>query len=222
MSADLIDRFPALDAVAGLTHGFVCRHPEVDVKTDRDTAIARLQPHYENCFATLGFAPSALVTGEQVHSDHVEVCGLDGIEHREYPATDALVTNCVGQFLGIYVADCGAVYVVDPVKQAIGLAHSGKKGAEMGITARVVQTMKDSFGSDPKDLIVQISPCIRTPDYDIDFVSQIIQSARDSGVPENQIHDCCVSTSRDLDRYYSYRIEKGETGRLLAVLGWSA
>jgi polyphenol oxidase len=34
-----------------------------------------------------------------------------------------------------------------------------------------------------------------------------------------EIHDSGVCTACDLDHYYSYRAEKGKTGRMLALLG---
>ena len=34
-----------------------------------------------------------------------------------------------------------------------------------------------------------------------------------------QIHDSGVCTACDINRYYSYRAEKGKTGRMLALLG---
>jgi copper oxidase (laccase) domain-containing protein len=33
-----------------------------------------------------------------------------------------------------------------------------------------------------------------------------------------KIHDSGICTACDLDRYYSYRAEKGKTGRMLALL----
>ena len=69
-------------------------------------------------------------------------------------------------------------------------------------------------------MIVQLSPCIRPPAYEIDFAAQIRESCEEAGVPAGQIHDPGTCTSRDLDRYYSYRVEKGKTGRMLAVIGW--
>jgi len=43
----------------------------------------------------------------------------------------------------------------------------------------------------------------------------------DAGVPENQFTDLGTCTSSDLESYYSYREEKGSTGRMLALLGRS-
>jgi copper oxidase (laccase) domain-containing protein len=118
--------------------------------------------------------------------------------------------------LGIYVADCCAIYLVDPVKRAIGLLHSGKKGTELGIAERAVETMAREYGSQPADLVAQLSPCIRPPQYEIDFAAEIVRQLHRAGVP--QVADCGANTAADLDRYYSYRMEKGRTGRLLALL----
>jgi hypothetical protein len=132
------------------------------------------------------------------------------------PAVDGLVTNRRGICLGIRVADCCAVYLVDPVRRCIGLVHSGKKGTELGIVPAAIETMRLNFQSDPGDLIVQLSPCIRPPRYEIDFASEIAGQCRSSGV--RQIHDCGICTASDLKHYYSYRAESGKTGRMLALL----
>jgi polyphenol oxidase len=44
-----------------------------------------------------------------------------------------------------------------------------------------------------------------------------VKQCRAAGV--TQIHDSGVCTACDLERYYSYRAEKGKTGRMLALLG---
>jgi purine-nucleoside/S-methyl-5'-thioadenosine phosphorylase / adenosine deaminase len=74
----------------------------------------------------------------------------------------------------------------------------------------------ESFGSEPAQLIVQLSPCIRPPHYEIDFAAEIIRQCRALGVKE--IHDSGVCTANEVGRYYSYRAEKGKTGRMLALL----
>lgn len=221
MSQSWIDTFPALSQIEGLTHGFIRRHPEIDVKTDRATALVRLEPHFDASLSSLGVDRSRLATCEQVHHSQVDICGQKGPEDTQFPDSDGLVTNLPGQFLGILVADCGAVYIVDPVRRVCGMIHSGKKGSELGIVSNAIAMMSERFGCRPEDLHVQLSPCIRPPHYEIDFAEQIRQDCLEAGVPESQYHDCGISTADDLDRYYSYRMEKGETGRLLAVLGFA-
>ncbi|MFV1995218.1 MAG: laccase domain-containing protein, partial [Verrucomicrobiales bacterium] len=63
------------------------------------------------------------------------------------------------------------------------------------------------------------SPCIRPPDYEVDFAAGIRQQCCERGVPPEQVHDEGISTVSAPDRYYSYRAEKGRTGRMLALLG---
>jgi copper oxidase (laccase) domain-containing protein len=77
--------------------------------------------------------------------------------------------------------------------------------------------MSSRFGSKASDLIVQLSPCIRPPHYEVDFATKIIEQCRARGV--DQIHDSGICTACHLDLYYSYRAEKGRTGRMLALLG---
>jgi copper oxidase (laccase) domain-containing protein len=141
--------------------------------------------------------------------------------HLHFPATDALVTAIPGQFLGVWVADCGTVFIADAVKRVCGIAHSGKKGTELGIAAVTIQRMQEVHGSNPADLVVQLAPCIRPPAYEIDFATRIVSDCIAAGVPAAQVHDCGVCTSSDPARYYSYRLEKGRTGRMFGFIGWA-
>ena len=118
--------------------------------------------------------------------------------------------------LGIYVADCSAVYLVDPVRRVIGLVHSGKKGTELGIVPAALAAMTARFGTRPGDVTAQLGPCIRPPWYEVDFAAQITAQCRDAGV--TRIADDGANTAADPERYYSYRREKGRTGRMLALL----
>jgi copper oxidase (laccase) domain-containing protein len=136
-----------------------------------------------------------------------------------WPAVDGLITADAGVLLGIYVADCAAVYIVDPVRRVVALLHSGKKGTEGNITGAAIGIMRQQWGCDPKDLLVALSPCIRPPAYETDFAAEIRRQVIGSGVPPEQCCDSAVCTGTDLEAYYSYRVEKGKTGRMLALLG---
>jgi polyphenol oxidase len=207
-----VQRFPALDELALIQHGFTLRVPGLDVRTDRATALERIAGYHQTVLASLG--PRVLRIAEQIHGNKVAVVDRESPE--KTAGVDALVTKDLGVVLGIYVADCCAIYLVDPVKSVIGLAHSGRKGTEQNIAGRTVQQMITSFGSTPEDLVVQLSPCVRPPFYEVDFAAQIVTQLRTSGV--RQICDCGENTGADLERFYSYRIERGMTGRMLAFL----
>ncbi len=184
--------------------------------TDREEALTRLESVHRAARAQLGVSGNVFATAEQVHGSDVATIDRPLTSDHSFDAADGLITNQSGVWLGIYVADCCAVYLVDPVQRCVGLVHSGKKGTELGIVRRAIETMQDRFGSLPRDLLVQLSPCIRPPHYEVDFAEEIVRQSRAAGVTE--VHDCGRDTAEDLTRYYSYRAEKGRTGRMLALL----
>jgi hypothetical protein len=162
--------------------------------------------------------PLSLAKGEATQPvRHAKVSRIPPSRGKEFPGCDGIITNQRGIALGIYVADCCAIYIIDRKTPAIGLAHSGRKGTELGVVTNAVEQMVDRFGSDPANMVVQLSPCIRPLHYEVDFAAEIVRQCRNLGVKE--IHDSGVCTACDVDRYYSYRAEKGKTGRMLALIG---
>jgi copper oxidase (laccase) domain-containing protein len=213
------EQFPALSAIGICRHVFTQKIPGIDVSHDKAKVLERLDVAHHQIRNAIGIGDWPLFTADQIHGNNVTVIdscsrGLVGLE---FPACDGIITNQRGIALGIYVADCCAVYLVDPKTSAIGLVHSGRKGTELGVVTNAVLEMADRFGSDPSNMVVQLSPCIRPPHYEVDFAVEIIRQCRALGV--KQIHDCRICTACDLDQYYSYRAEKGKTGRMLAVIG---
>ena len=209
------ERFPAIGQLGTVVHGFTLRVPGLEMSLDKREALARLDGEHRRVLNESGLGNLPVVTAQQVHGNRIGVVE-QATENKCFELCDGLVSNQVGVALGIYVADCCAVYLVDPVRHVIGLVHSGRKGTELGIVSNAIQSMTESFGSRPADLVVQLSPCIRPPHYEIDFAAAIVRQCRDLGV--TTINDCGVCTACDLDRYYSYRAEKGRTGRMLAFL----
>jgi copper oxidase (laccase) domain-containing protein len=217
VTPETIEYFPALEAAAVCRAAFIKRLPGIDVTKDKADALRLLEDAHRAARRDIGIAEWPLLTAEQVHSNKIAVIDRP-IEHDEQlSGYDGFVTNQPRIALGIHVADCCAVYIVDPKTPAAGLVHSGKKGTESGIVVNAIEAMQRHFGSDPTELIVQLSPCIRPPHYEIDFATQIREQSRKSGV--RHVHDCGICTACDLKSYYSYRAEKGKTGRMLALLG---
>ena len=214
MSAVPSETFAALD-LPFIRHAFTGRVPGLDVNVERVEALRRLAGLHAQARCDLGFGAMSFATAEQVHGNLVAVAGEEDAT-QPAPGADGIVTNRRNVALGIYVADCCAVYLVDPVKRAIGLVHSGRKGTELGIAAAAVAKMTEHFGSEAADIIAQLSPCIRPPDYEIDFAAEIARQCRACGV--KNVFDCGKNTAADLVSYYSYRAEHGKTGRMLALL----
>jgi purine-nucleoside/S-methyl-5'-thioadenosine phosphorylase / adenosine deaminase len=210
------EQFAPLKALPQIVHGFTLRVPGIETSHDKAEALARLDGVHREIRAEHGLANLPFITAQQVHGKEIAVVDAVVSENKCFENCDGLITNQRGVCLGIYVADCCAVFLVDPVRRAIGLVHSGKKGTALGIVASAIRMMTARFGSSASDLVIQLSPCIRPPHYEIDFAADIVGQCRDLGVAF--VHDGGVCTACDLTRYYSYRAEKGRTGRMLAFL----
>ena len=204
------EQFPALSAIEICRHVFAQRIPGIDVSHDKAEVLERLDAAHREIRNATGFGDWPLFTAEQIHGNEIAVIdevgsalradrgrrGAASLPGREFPACDGIITNQRGVALGIYVADCCAVYIVDPKTPAIGLVHSGRKGTELGVVTNAIRQMIERFGSDPANMIVQLSPCIRPPHYEIDFAAEIIQQCRAIGV--QQIHDSGMCTACNL------------------------
>ena len=208
------EQFAALTAVPGLVHGFTLRVPGIEMSHDKAEALARLDGIHRQVRTEHGIGAVPFITAQQIHGKEIGVIGSPQTADQCFDGCDGLITNQRQVCLGIYVADCCAVFVADAGRGVIGLVHSGKKGTELGIVPTAIKRMSAEFGSRPADLTVQLSPCIRPPHYEIDFAAEIARQCRDVGV--GAVNDCGVCTACDLTRYYSYRAEKGRTGRMLA------
>lgn len=213
-------QFAPLEGVKGLKHRMLLRHPEIPIDVEREEAISRLTDWHREHLALLGFRSSGWCVAEQVHGADVAEVGKGDLTRDPVKGVDGLICNEPGVPLGIYVADCCAIFLVEPEARSVGLVHSGKKGSEQNIVGTTIRLMMERHGADPAGMVVQLSPCIRPPAYEVDFAAQIRADAIEAGVPEVQIFDNGQCTSSDLNRFYSYRMEKGRTGRMLALIGW--
>jgi len=211
-----VEKFGALAELPNCRHVFTERIPGIDVSHDKAEALARLDKAHQGIRDATGFGDWPLLTAEQIHGNKIAVGDAPMESDKEFSGCDGIITNRLCIALGVYVADCCAVYIVDPKTPAIGLVHSGKKGTEQAIAAKAIDQMREHFGSKSSELIVQLSPCIRPPHYEIDFAAKIVEQCRAAGV--KQIHDSGACTACDTERFYSYRAEKGRTGRMLALL----
>ncbi len=198
---------------------FITRIPGIATTTDRNAVIAALTPAHEAALAEGGIAPKMLRRAQQVHGNKVALVGDIGCS---YPVEGVDGLFCGGKAdccLGIYVADCAAIWIYDPVTQSRALVHSGKLGTQQNIAGVTLESMRKILGVNAADCIAVISPCIRPPHYEVDIVTMIKQELEDAGVQPQNIIDSGLDTAADLDTFYSYRIEKGNTGRMLALFG---
>lgn len=160
---------------------------------------------------------------------------------------DAIITNQPGIMIGIGVADCAPVLLFDPVRRVVAALHAGWKGTASGIVRKGVAAMAGSFGSNPADLVAAIGPSIGPCCYEVDEPVHAAFSAEteiwdqtasatstekwkldipaavrlqliSSGLTPDRIETSgqCVCCTQEL--FFSYRRDKGETGRHLGFI----
>ena len=80
---------------------------------------------------------------------------------------DALIADSAGMFLGIRVADCMPILMVDAERRAVAAVHAGWRGALQRIVQKAAGEMCRMFGSRPRDLLVAVGPSIRKCCYEV-------------------------------------------------------
>ncbi len=162
-----------------------------------------------------------------------------------FPKTDALITNDTDVWLLSTHADCAPVFVYDPVKSAVGVAHAGWKGLLFGIVGKTITRFVDFFQTNPADLLVwvgpTIGPCCYQVGKDIADAFRTLYSGENvviiskgkpnlnlwriieielfhAGIPDDSIELPTECTSCH-SRYGSYRRDKNRTVYMGAVIG---
>lgn len=113
----------------------------------------------------LGVERDSMVVSYQTHTTNVRLVteedrGKGVVRDRDYRDVDGMITNVPGITLVTFYADCVPIYLVDPVKRAIGLSHSGWRGTVNRMAQVTVEKMKEAFGTKPGDLTACIGPSI--------------------------------------------------------------
>jgi len=129
-------------------------------------APATVQANRARVWSDLGFEAGQVTLAEQVHGDRVAVV-REATGPTPVPGADALVTNVPDVLLMLLFADCVPVYLVDPARRAIGLAHAGWRGTEVNIAAKTVRAMVDEYGTLPSTCLAAIGPSIGGDSYEV-------------------------------------------------------
>ena len=80
---------------------------------------------------------------------------------------DGIVTDEPGLMLCSMESDCTPVFLLDPVRKAIGMVHSGWKGTSSLISVHAIELMKETYGSCFSDILVAFGPCICRNCYEV-------------------------------------------------------
>ncbi len=204
--------------------------------------------NYARLAKTIGFDAEKLVLAHQVHGDLVRVvteADSRGLDHRDYPECDGLITNTPGVTLAVFTADCTPILLHDPVTGAVGAVHAGWRGTAADIAGKAVRKMGLEFGCRPENIRAaigpNIGPCCFETDADVPAalretfgpaVEEFIRPAgekfyvnlkvinalalRRAGVAQIEISPEC--TMCDPEKYWSHRYTRGIRGSQGALI----
>lgn len=219
----MTDYAPAyLDRLNAPSHNvarFITRQANIPVSTNRKAVVEALTPIHEQVVLDGGIDPKMIRRAQQVHGNKVAMVGDIGCSFPVAGVDGLVCSHNADCCLAIYVADCAAVWIYDEKIGTRALVHSGKAGTELNIVQSAIYAMHKFEHTDPADCVAVISPCIHPPHFEVDIAAMIKQQLLAAGIKEENIIDSNLDTASNLQEYYSYRVEKGNTGRMLALFG---
>lgn len=197
----------------------------------------------------LGVQHSPLVFAEQKHTSNIGLVtqeiieNLSGAPTYRFSATDAIVCPLPNVTITIMTADCAPVFLADPNRRIIALAHAGWKGTFSRIAAKTVASMQ-SLGSNPADIIAWVGPMAGGCCYEVsqELIDQFVAAFPDSpveslhkgrhldlvqinctqlqksGLRGENVHRSNICTIHHSDMFYSYRADKGTHGRIVSAM----
>ena len=128
--------------------------------------------YYKELGSHFGIVPSDMVRVPQGHSSSImivkkEDAGKGVISMEIDGKCDGAITNEKGIMLLTIESDCTPVYILDPIKKAIGMVHSGWRGTVGKITQNAIDLMIENYGCDKKDLLIHFGPAICGKCYEV-------------------------------------------------------
>ncbi|HVW11417.1 MAG TPA: peptidoglycan editing factor PgeF [Bryobacteraceae bacterium] len=180
--------------------------------------------------------PPDLTIAKQIHSAQVlDACGRRGEQIGE---GDAIVSAEPGVAIGIKTADCVPILLADPETRVVACAHAGWRGTAANIVAATVERMK-ALGAREKNIVAAIGPSIGPCCYEVSAETAAHFDRWRSATPgeykphldlpainERQLTEAGVHriwksgecTYCRADRYFSFRRESEQAGRMLSFV----
>jgi len=182
---------------------------------------------------------SSLTTCTQVHGT-TGVRAQHANQWRECDSCDALWSAERHVALGIKVADCLPVAMIDPTHEVMANVHSGWRGTVQRITASTLDSLEQSTLFDARDAFAYLGPAIRlccfevgeevASQFDSSYVDRsydkphvnvarlTIDLLRARGFRDERIHDSQLCTRCEGSIFHSYRRGRTPGERNLAIL----
>lgn len=254
-------QFSIFAPVAGFHHAFSTRHGGTSKGQFDSLNLAfhvgddarRVCDNRANWARELGLQPNLFVAAQQTHGSNIRVVsqnesGRGALSWEDaLPDCDALITAEVGVPLLILVADCAPVLLVDPIRRVCAVVHAGWRGALAGVAGKTVETMRHEFGSQPRDVLAAIGPCLSIENLEVgEEVAAMVEAKNANtvvrasewakphldlrgliqsdlvaaGLSASNVEISPLCPKERNDSFFSHRGQNGRAGRFGVVAWW--
>jgi polyphenol oxidase len=128
--------------------------------TSRDLMLRHTAHEWPMVAASLGVAADRLLLLHQVHGVDAAVVRHGREQPWSLPRADIIVSDDPSVAIGVRVADCAPVLLLDRRLGVVAAAHAGWRGTAAGVSIIAVQTLRREFGSRSADVTAAIGPCL--------------------------------------------------------------
>jgi len=240
-------------SIQGFTtrHGGVSRAPYNSLNLGMSTLDQRhsVEGNRNLLIQALGDPGDCLLTARQVHGNDILLINEPNadVAHFLNVECDAIITDRPGVMIGVCVADCVPILLLDPDKRVASAVHAGWRGTAAGLVCRTVEAMKAQFSCNPASIQAAIGPCIMTCCYEVDapvkrafeqggiewsLVASPIEDEKwklnlsaanrnlllSAGVMSAAIQTSDICVCCERDQFFSHRRDNGETGRQIGFI----
>ena len=174
----------------------------------------------------------------QIHGDNILVARGGVGASKGCSDADAYITDEKNLPIAIRTADCVPVFIFDPCRRVISLAHAGWQGTYKAIAAKTARRMQEEYAIQFSDLKIVLGPGIRDCCYQVgeefcdyfpSYVKErgghlyldLISANRDqllqSGVQQANILDSGICTCCNKN-YFSFRRDGAKAGRMISLM----
>ncbi|TLU53344.1 MAG: peptidoglycan editing factor PgeF [Chlorobium sp.] len=241
---EIFRNFPELVALQSTRTGGVSEgvYASLNLGTNTGDRPECVHENTRRLCAAAGIDPEKMVRSEQVHGTEILVAEKPGAYH----GYDAFITNKENLFLSVFTADCYPILVFDPRHNASGAIHAGWKGTAGEIVLKTIDTMQKNYGSRPSECLAWIGTGISGDAYEVsrevtkafradesspshfsaneekyllDLGQVNFRQLLDAGMQIANIERSSFCSYRDSSLFFSYRRDKGTTGRMVSLIG---
>lgn len=206
-----------------------------------------VEENYRIFCNALGYDKEKLVRSLQVHGNKIKVISNEDIKNEvlNFSGVDGFITNIPSVVLKTSHADCCPIYMFDPVKKVVGLAHAGWRGTVSKISENLARSFTEKFGSKKENLICALGPCIgkccfevgedvkkefeslklgmtfeqnKNGKFNIDIKETNKRILENFGVPSENIVKSDICSSCNKGWLFSHRATKGKRGNNAAFI----